>query len=85
MNGGTDLIEAPDRIDAESASLPKVVYVELADYCNLSCTFCGREAEIRKSGDKGGFFDIEQVKKLERPLRAATSAKACVECVGLSA
>ena len=55
-----------------TAPLPKVIYIELADYCNLNCMFCGREAEVLKTGDKGGFVDIEQVKKLERPLRAAT-------------
>jgi MoaA/NifB/PqqE/SkfB family radical SAM enzyme len=80
MTGNIDLIEAPkglglrgpiDQPGAEPAPLPQVIYVELADYCNLNCTFCGREAEILKTGNKGGFVDIEQVKKLEQPLRAA--------------
>jgi MoaA/NifB/PqqE/SkfB family radical SAM enzyme len=56
---------------AERAPLPQVIYIELADYCNLSCMFCGREAEIKQTGDKGGYVDIEKVKKLDRPLRAA--------------
>jgi MoaA/NifB/PqqE/SkfB family radical SAM enzyme len=55
----------------QRARLPAVIYIELADYCNLSCMFCGREAEIKRTGDKGGYVDIEKVKKLERPLRAA--------------
>ncbi len=63
--------KAPAPPPSQRAPLPEVVYVELADYCNLSCMFCGREAEIKKTGDKGGYVDIEKVKKLERPLRAA--------------
>src|SRR5438876_6977136 len=55
----------------QRAPLPEVIYIELADYCNLNCMFCGREAEITRTGDKGGYVDIEKVKKLERPLRAA--------------
>jgi MoaA/NifB/PqqE/SkfB family radical SAM enzyme len=55
----------------QRARLPEVIYIELADYCNLNCMFCGREAEIARTGDKGGYVDIEKVKKLERPLRAA--------------
>jgi MoaA/NifB/PqqE/SkfB family radical SAM enzyme len=70
MTVSTSLIEATR--PPGTAPLPKVIYIELADYCNLNCMFCGREAEVLKTGDKGGFVDIEQVKKLERPLRAAT-------------
>lgn len=55
----------------ERAPLPKVMYVELADYCNLNCMFCGRGAYIDATGDKGGFIEVEKFKKLEQPLRAA--------------
>ncbi len=72
MTVSTSLVEATWRPGTESAPLPKVIYIELADYCNLNCMFCGREAEVLKTGDKGGFVEIEQVKKLERALRAAT-------------
>jgi MoaA/NifB/PqqE/SkfB family radical SAM enzyme len=51
--------------------LPKVLYIELADYCNLNCMFCGRGAVVAATGDIGGFTEIETLKKLERPLRAA--------------
>jgi MoaA/NifB/PqqE/SkfB family radical SAM enzyme len=53
------------------APLPKLVYIELADYCNLNCMFCGRGAYIAATGDKGGFIDVESLRKLEEPLRAA--------------
>ena len=41
--------------------LPKLVYVELADYCNLNCMFCGRGAYVAATGDTGGFTDIEKL------------------------
>jgi MoaA/NifB/PqqE/SkfB family radical SAM enzyme len=63
--------QASTAIPPQRARLPEVIYVELADYCNLNCMFCGREAEIKRTGDKGGYVDLEKVKKLERPLRAA--------------
>jgi MoaA/NifB/PqqE/SkfB family radical SAM enzyme len=69
---------APPLFPAEQrAPLPKVLYIELADYCNLNCMFCGRGAYVDATGDKGGFIDVEMFKKLERPLRAA-------EILGLS-
>src|SRR5262245_66500160 len=55
----------------ELAPLPKVVYVELADYCNLNCMFCGRGAYVAATGDSGGFTELEALQKLTRPLRAA--------------
>ena len=61
------LLSFPD----QRAPLPKVLYVELADYCNLNCMFCGRGAYVEATGDTGGFIDVETLKKLERPLRAA--------------
>jgi MoaA/NifB/PqqE/SkfB family radical SAM enzyme len=54
----------------ELAPLPEVVYVELADYCNLSCTFCERSAYVDTVGP-GGFIDVEMIQRLEQPLRAA--------------
>jgi hypothetical protein len=45
-------------IQPQRARLPEVIYVELADYCNLNCMFCGREAEIKKTGDKGGYVEM---------------------------
>lgn len=57
--------------NGRAAQLPQIVYLELADYCNLNCMFCGRDAYVRSSGDKGGFTDLEKLKMLERPLRAA--------------
>ncbi|HKT20569.1 MAG TPA: radical SAM protein, partial [Stellaceae bacterium] len=59
------------RLNHSAARLPETIYLELADYCNLNCTFCGREAEVKRTGDNGGFTDIEKLKQLERPLRAA--------------
>src|SRR5262245_10663883 len=56
--------------DEQLAPLPKLVYVELADYCNLSCTFCQRSTYVDSVG-KGGFIEFEMLKKLEQPLRAA--------------
>lgn len=55
------------------APLPEVIYLELADYCNLNCVFCGRENEVRdlRGGDVGGFADLDKLKMLERPLRSA--------------
>jgi len=38
-----------------SAPLPEVIYIELADYCNLNGMFCGREAES-KGGATGRDF-----------------------------
>src|SRR5437868_910780 len=58
---------------AEAAPFPSVIYLEVADYCNLNCVFCGRENEIKliRGGDVGGFADLEKLKMLEQPLRAA--------------
>ena len=56
--------------DEQLAPLPKLVYVELADYCNLSCTFCQRSTYVDSVG-RGGFIEFEMLKKLEQPLRAA--------------
>jgi MoaA/NifB/PqqE/SkfB family radical SAM enzyme len=56
--------------DEQLAPLPKLVYVELADYCNLSCTFCQRSTYVDAVG-RGGFIEFEMLKKLEQPLRAA--------------
>jgi MoaA/NifB/PqqE/SkfB family radical SAM enzyme len=63
----------PSGREADADPLPQVVYIELADYCNLNCTFCGRAREIEtiRGGDKGGFIAVETLKMLERPLRAA--------------
>jgi MoaA/NifB/PqqE/SkfB family radical SAM enzyme len=60
-----------DAIGVQPDPLPKVVYMELADYCNLNCMFCGRGAYVAATGDTGGFTEIEKLQKLERPLRAA--------------
>src|SRR5215831_18231198 len=61
----------PSELTPELAPLPKLVYVELADYCNLNCMFCGRGAYIAATGDKGDFIEVDTLKKLEQPLRAA--------------
>jgi MoaA/NifB/PqqE/SkfB family radical SAM enzyme len=63
----------PSSISSIDAAFPEVLYVELADYCNLNCVFCGRENEIKtlRGGDAGGFADLDKIKMLERPLRAA--------------
>jgi hypothetical protein len=37
----------PTRALRQRARLPEVIYLELADYCNLNCMFCGRESEVR--------------------------------------
>jgi len=63
--------ELPCPVVGEQAPLPKVIYVELADYCNLNCMFCGRGAYVNATGDKGGFIDVEVLQRLEEPLRAA--------------
>jgi MoaA/NifB/PqqE/SkfB family radical SAM enzyme len=55
----------------ERARLPEVIYLELADYCNLNCMFCGRDSEVRRTGDHGGYADLAKLKMLERPLRSA--------------
>ena len=70
MNVRTSVVEATRRPGTGTAPLPKVIYVELADYCNLSCTFCERSAYVATVG-KGGFIEVEQLEKLEQPLRAA--------------
>jgi MoaA/NifB/PqqE/SkfB family radical SAM enzyme len=54
----------------QTAPFPKVLYIELADYCNLSCTFCERSSYVEHEG-KGGFIELDMLKKLEQPLRAA--------------
>ena len=54
----------------QAAPFPKVLYIELADYCNLSCTFCERSSYVENEG-KGGFIELDMLKKLEQPLRAA--------------
>ena len=41
------------------APLPKLIYVELADYCNLSCTFCQRSTYVDSVG-RGGFIDFDK-------------------------
>jgi MoaA/NifB/PqqE/SkfB family radical SAM enzyme len=61
----------PPIVPQQRAALPKVVYVELADYCNLNCMFCGRGAYVNATGDVGGFIDVESLRKLEQPLAAA--------------
>jgi SAM-dependent methyltransferase/MoaA/NifB/PqqE/SkfB family radical SAM enzyme len=73
MSITTSLMDAKEEPVVVTASLPDVVYVELADYCNLNCVFCGRENEIKtvRGGDVGGFADLEKIKMLERPLRTA--------------
>jgi MoaA/NifB/PqqE/SkfB family radical SAM enzyme len=65
--------EFPRALLEEYHPLPEVIYVELADYCNLNCMFCGRENEVKllRGGDVGGFADLDKLKMLERPLRAA--------------
>src|SRR5262249_29610426 len=73
-NSSTQSLVAPAQARAipgePLAPLPKLIYVELADYCNLSCTFCQRSTYVDSVG-RGGFIDVDMLKKLEQPLRAA--------------
>ena len=74
MNVNANVAEAMEQQSvAACAPLPEVIYVELADYCNLNCVFCGRENEVKnlRGGDVGGFAELDKIKMLERPLRAA--------------
>ena len=68
-----DFLEASRRstIPVAGAHPPETIYIELADYCNLNCTFCFREREVQQTGDRGGFVQLDKIKILERPLRAA--------------
>jgi MoaA/NifB/PqqE/SkfB family radical SAM enzyme len=67
----TPIAHQPVTMPEQRDTLPKILYIELADYCNLNCIFCNRGSYIAATGDKGGFIEFDMFRQLERPLRAA--------------
>lgn len=53
------------------APWPETIVLDWTDYCNLKCMFCWREEFEQQNGSKGNFISFDNIRMLERPLRAA--------------
>jgi MoaA/NifB/PqqE/SkfB family radical SAM enzyme len=57
-------------IRARTAPPPESLVLDWTDYCNAKCFFCPRVEYEQQIGGKGGFVPFEDLKKLEKVLRA---------------